>query len=222
MEQIIESFQNTYDSEAAYDTVAQVGDVVVDTLINDGILDGVPIIGTLKGLYKATKNIQLYRLMKKVHKFIFITHDTTLQERESFINEYAEKNKENGCEALFAVLERLDNVNKVNILANLMKAKIRGYISIENFIRLSTVLDRIPYPDLSELQKYTEDYFEEGSTDILLSAGVLSETVLDANDTNKYRLNALGIILLKYGLLIDVNVEIKRTTHLSDLDWYEV
>lgn len=189
MEQIIESFQNTYDSEAAYDTVAQVGDVVVDTLINDGILDGVPIIGTLKGLYKATKNIQLYRLMKKVHKFIFITHDTTLQERESFINEYAEKNKENGCEALFAVLERLDNVNKVNILANLMKAKIRGYISIENFIRLSTVLDRIPYPDLSELQKYTEDYFEEGSTDILLSAGVLSETVLDANDTNKYRLN---------------------------------
>jgi len=222
MEQIIESFQNTYDSEAAYDTVAQVGDVVVDTLIDDGILDGVPIIGTLKGLYKATKNIQLYRLMKKVHRFIFITHDTTLQERESFINEYAEKNKENGCEALFAVLERLDNVNKVNVLANLMKAKIRDYISIENFIRLSTVLDRIPYPDLGELQKYTEDYFEEGSTDILLSAGVLTETVLDANDTNKYRLNALGIILLKYGLLIDVNVEIKRTTHLSDLDWHEM
>ena len=219
MEQLVESFKNTYDSEAAYDAVAQVGDIVADTLIDDGILDGVPIISTLKGMYKATKNYQLYRLMKKVHKFIFVTYGTTLQEREHFITEYAEKNKENGCEALFAVLERLDNVNKVDILANLIKAKIRGYISIENFIRLTTILDRIPFPDLKELSKYTTDYFEDGSTDILLSAGVLSETVIDANDTNKYRLNSLGVILLKYGLLEDVDVEIKATTHLKDLEW---
>lgn len=104
-------------------------------------------------------------------------------------------------------------------MANLIKAKIRGYISIENFIRLTTILDRIPFPDLKELSKYTTDYFEDGSTDILLSAGVLSETVIDANDTNKYRLNSLGVILLKYGLLEDVDVEIKATTHLKDLEW---
>lgn len=222
MEQLVESFKNTYDSDAAYDAVAQVGDIVVDTLFDDSILDGVPIIGTLKGMYKATKNFQLFRLMKKVHKFIFITSDTTLKERESFISEYAEKNKENGCEALFAVLERLDNVNKIDVLANLIKAKIRENISIENFIRLTIILDRIPFSDLKELSKYTVDYFEDGSTDILLSAGVLFETVLDANDTNKYRLNSLGVILLKYGLLENVDVEIKTTTHLKDLDWKEL
>lgn len=222
MEQLVESFKNTYDSDAAYDTVAQAGDIVVDALIDNGILDGVPIISALKGMYKATKNFQLYRLMKKVHKFIFITHGTTFQERENFITEYAEKNKENGCEALFAVLERLDNVNKVDVLVNLMKAKIRGDINIENFIRLTTILDRIPFSDLNELSKYTEDYFEDGSTDILLSAGVLSETVLDANDTNKYRLNSLGVMLLKYGLLKDVDMEIKTTTDLKDLEWVKV
>ena len=47
----------------------------------------------------------------------------------------------------------------------------------------------------------------------------MSETVIDANDTNKYRLNSLGVILLKYGLLEDVDVEIKATTHLKDLEW---
>lgn len=221
MEQLIESFQNTYDSEEAYNTVAQVGDIVSDALIDDGILDGVPIISTLKGLYKATKNVQLYRLMKKMHKFIFMTNDTTLEEREKFMIEYTEKNKENGCEALFAVLERLDNVNKVNVLANLIKAKIRGGISIENFIRLTAILDRIPFSDLRELPKYTEDYFEDGSTDILLSAGVLSATVLDANDTNKYRLNYLGALLLKYGLLQNIDVETKSTTYLKHLEWNE-
>ena len=61
-----------------------------------------------------------------------------------------------------------------------------------------------------------------GSTDILLSAGVLSNTVIDANDTNKYRLNSLGVMLLKHGLQQDVDVEIKDSTHLSDFDWHEM
>lgn len=152
MEELIKSFENTYDSDAAYETVAQVGDVAVDALIDDGVLDGVPIISTLKGLYKATKNYQFYRLMKKMHRFIFVTHDTTLQEREKFITEYAEKNKEDGCEALFAVLERLDNVNKVDVLANLIKAKIKGFISIGNFIRLTTILEYVYFLQLLNLR----------------------------------------------------------------------
>lgn len=221
MEELIKSFENTYDSDAAYKTVAQVGDVAVDALIDDGVLDGVPIISTLKGLYKATKNFQLYRLMKKMHKFIFVTHDTTSCEREKFIAEYAEKNKENGCEALFAVLERIDNINKVDVLANLIKAKIKGFISIENFIRLTTILERIPFSDLRDLPKYINDYYEHGSTDILLSAGVLNQTVLDANGSNKYRLNFLGAILLKYGLSYDVDVETMTTTNITQLEWGE-
>lgn len=157
-----------------------------------------------------------------MHKFIFVTHDTTSCEREKFIAEYAENNKENGCEALFAVLERLDNINKVDVLANLIKAKIRGLISIENFIRLTSILERIPFSDLRDLSKYIKDYYEDGSTDILLSAGVLNQTVLDVNGSNKYRLNSLGAILLKYGLLEDVDMEIKTTTDLKDLEWNEL
>ena len=51
MEEIIESFQNTYDSSEAYETVVQLGDVAIDAAIESGVLDGVPILGTLKGLY---------------------------------------------------------------------------------------------------------------------------------------------------------------------------
>ena len=140
----------------------------------------------------------------------------------NFISEYTEKNKEDGCEVLLALLDRLDNTNKVNILTNLMKAKIKEEISIEDFIRLCAVLERIPFSDINELQKYKEDYYENGSTDILLSAGVLSNTVIDANDTDKYRLNSLGVMLLKHGLQQDVDVEIKDSTHLSDFDWHEM
>lgn len=113
MEEITKSFENTYESETAYDLVAQAGDIVFDAVIDGGMLDGVPILGILKGAYKATRNLQLYRLMKKVHRFIFQTRDTSLQERQKFIEEYTQKNKENGCEVLLAVIEKLDNTNKV-------------------------------------------------------------------------------------------------------------
>ena len=121
MEDIVKSFNVTYNSEDAYEMVAQIGDIALDAIIDGGVLDGVPVLGTLKGIYKTTQNIQTRRLIKKVHKFIFATKDTTLYERMKFMAEYTEKNKENGCEALLAVIDKLDNINKVDILANLMK-----------------------------------------------------------------------------------------------------
>lgn len=219
MDEIVKSFDDTYNSEEAYNMVAQIGDVAIDAIIDGVALDGVPVIGLLKGVYKTTKNFQFQRLIKKVHKFLFVTKDTTLEDRVKFIQEYAEKNKEEGCEALFAVIDRLDNVNKVDILVNLMKSRIKGDINIADFIRLCAIVDRIPFSDFSELVKYVEDYYEEGSTDVLLSAGVLFNTVIGANEGNKYRLNSLGKILLKYGLLMDVPVQTKKSTHLADMDW---
>lgn len=219
MEDIVKSFDVTYNSEEAYDMVAQIGDIALDAIIDGGVLDGVPVLGTLKGIYKTTQNIQTRRLIKKVYKFIFATKDTTLYERTKFMAEYTEKNKENGCEVLLAVIDKLDNINKVDILANLMKAKINDLINIECFIRLCVVIDRIPFSDLNELSKYTKDYYEYGLTDVLLSAGVLSNTVIDAEEGNKYRLNMLGVLLLKHGMLQDVSVNIKNYTYLADMEW---
>lgn len=48
MEEITKSFENTYESETAYDLVAQAGDIVFDAVIDGGMLDGVPILGILK------------------------------------------------------------------------------------------------------------------------------------------------------------------------------
>ena len=94
-------------------------------------------------------------------------------------------------------------------------------IDIKDFIRLTTILERIPFSDLPELYKYKNDYFEEGSTDVLLSAGVIYNTVLDANGPNKYRLNSLGISLLKFGLGYDTDAYTRDATHLTTLEWKE-
>ena len=222
MKDIVESFQITYNNDAVYDIIADVGDVTLDAIMNGGALDGVPVLGLIKGIYKGTQHIQMRRLMEKVYKFLFLSKDTTFKERQEFMDEYTERNREEGCEALLTLLDRLDNTHKVNIIVNLMKAKMNGDITIDDFIRLCVIVERIPFSDFKELPKYTDDFYEAGASDMLLSAGVLNNTVIGAGDYNRYRLNSLGVQLLRYGLSYDVAVEVKLSTHLAALEWQEI
>ena len=62
MDEIVKSFDVTYKSEEAYETVAQIGDVALDVIIDGGALDGVPVIGLLKGVYKTTKKATFWHI----------------------------------------------------------------------------------------------------------------------------------------------------------------
>ena len=92
MNNIVKPFEETFKSKDAYDLVANAGDIAMDAIIDDGALDGVPIIGAIKGLYKVTKKLSnLSAYEKKFIGLFFITHDTTIEERMNFISEYTEK-----------------------------------------------------------------------------------------------------------------------------------
>lgn len=152
------------------------------------------------------KNIQTLRLCKKVAKFLYDTNSISQSDKERFIKEYTEINKEKGTELLLNVIDKIDNINKIECLANLMKAKVNGEISIENFVRLCLVIEKLPYVDFCNLEKYKQDYSEVGTDDILLSAGVIYNSIIDANDGDKYKLNYIGKLLLRYGIGIDTDV----------------
>ncbi len=211
-EDLIKSFEKTIKSN--YDLKSNIENIAID---NIDALSGLPIFSTIRSALKLTRNFQLYRLAKKILRFIFLTKETTVAEREKFLNELSAKNKESASETLLDILDKIDNINKVDVIAKLMVAKIRGEISIENFVRLSIVLQRIPYLDLEALKKYVEDFYEEGSTDVLFSAGVLSNSIIGGGeeDGNKYCLNSIGALMLKHGLGCNVNVPLQNHTSMQ-------
>ena len=88
----------------------------------------------------------------------------------------------------------------------MMRAKVNGEISIENFVRLCLVIEKLPYVDFCNLEKYKQDYSEVGTDDILSSAGVIYNSVIDANAGDKYKLNYIGKLLLRYGMGKDTDV----------------
>lgn len=203
---LVKSFENSLLSEDKKDLIATVGDTGIDAVISNGVLDGVPVLGILNSIYKVGKNVQALRLCKKVTKFLYDTLSISQTDKDKFIKDFAETNQEKGAELLLSVIDKIDNINKIQILANLMKARVNEEISIENFVRLCLVVEKLPYVDFCNLEKYKQDYSEVGTDDILLSAGVIYNSVIDANDGDKYKLNYIGKLLLRYGIGIDTDV----------------
>ena len=72
----------------------------------------------------------------KYTAFILGVVDTTEKEREKFAEEISKKANDAAGNVIAGMVDRLDNINKEVILANLTMARIDDKISIENFFSL--------------------------------------------------------------------------------------
>lgn len=173
------------------------------------------------------QEIQIYQnyrdseFFRKYTAYILGVADSPEREREKFANEITKKADDSAGNVIAGMVDRLDNINKESILANFTIARIEGKISIESFFRLSSVLERIPYIDLTRLKKYQVPYYDEdGGTELLNSTGVLRAVSLSA-DGDAYILSPLGVKLLKFGLGFDIEVQNVKGTSVG-IEWEEI
>ena len=225
--EIVESFQNSFENDNTIDFVIDAADLAFDKFVDSDVVNGVPVVGMLNGVYKIYKNVQAYRLAKKVYLFLYHTKEIDAEKKSKFVEEYIESNQEDGIDALLSVIDQLDNQNKVGIMTNLLKAKVDEVITIYEFNRLVACLQRIPYSDILKLKDYKDHHYESGVTEVLYAAGVLYLSHEDfEEDTNKYKLNYNGAQLLKYGLEVDVVIptdfKVKRKAVVKDSDIDEI
>ena len=185
----------------------------------------VNLIPTLGGA--VAQEIQVFQdykeseFFRKYTAFILGVVDTTEKEREKFAEEIAKKANDTAGNVIAGMVDRLDNINKEVILANLTKARIEEMISIENFFRLASVLERVPYIDLAKLPSYQTPYYDEdGDTELLNSTGVLRPVLL-SEDGDTYILSPLGVKLLQYGLKTNVKIANVKGTSV-DLSWNNI
>ena len=98
------------------------------------------------------------------------------------------------------------------------RAKIEGLLSIEDYFRLSSVLARIPYTDLSNLPLYQDEYYDEdGDTELLYSTGVLRMAKV-SEEGDKYILSPLGEKFMRFVLGKAVNVKHVKGTK-TEMQW---
>lgn len=159
------------------------------------------------------RDFRQQNFFRKFLRFVYEIKDTSEKDRKEFIDDVEKATDDSSGNIIADMIDRTDNINKIVILSNLVKAKIAKQISIEDFFRLSLVVEKIPYTDFKYLKKFeTQNYLGGGITEELNSAGVLFPTLIDANRGNKYVLTDLGSRLVFYGLGLEVEISEKLRT----------
>lgn len=178
-----------------------------------GAFNCLPVVGGVIASYLqiAKNNRETYLEMdfyRKLLAFIYGIKDLQAKDIKSFMDEIEENAKDFSGSVITNLINKTDNINKATALANLIKSRVNKDITIHDFFRLSSMLERIPYIDLNELEKYQNAYYDKsGDTELLYATGALKLDTIDAQDENLYILSELGQKLLKYGLLRNTHVD---------------
>ncbi len=170
-----------------------------------------PILGLLKS-ETSFQGYHYYRSGLKLLSFFeeFTRENIDQAKLDETIEEIQNMNEESFFETMMDTIDRIDNANKAALLANILRHTINGEIPRDNFLRHSWILTNVPYIDLQQLHKYTVDYYQPSSTEILAANGLVNETVIEEEEYDengngngagsKYGLSPLGEEMLHYGL----------------------
>ncbi len=182
------------------------------------IVSLIPYIGGL-----AAEELQQYydykddEFFRKFVGYLMGLKETTGEERSRFAQEVQDMADDYFGNVICGMVDRLDNINKEKAFAKLTVARIQGLISIQDFFRLHSLLERIPYVDLKELPKYKEPFYDEtGDTELLFATGALElDTIDTSGSSNKYKLSRLGAALLRWGFAIHLELEHGKGTNVD-------
>ena len=136
-------------TEIATDT----SEIVLDGLLDDGVLKDIPVFGWAVKVFKAQRSIRDRLFLKKVALFARGTERVSEEKREEFkkkIEEDHEHRKKVG-ESLILFLERHERLEKSLMLGKLFAAYLNKDISYRDFSRLAAALDRAVLEDLEAL-----------------------------------------------------------------------
>ena len=211
MNDIVNDFElSVRRSPDAEDIFGNTTDDVIKVTIDNGVVQRIPILGHFVEGTKLIEDFRNQRFIKKIYRFLYQTYKFDRERIEIFFEEYSQASCENGYELMLSVLERIDNINKVDVMTSFLRAKLDGYLSIDNYIRLTSSLQIVPYVDLKRLPDYLKSIGTRHDTYMLLAAGLLYNSEIGADGVGKedgshYQLNDNGLLFVKYGLGVDVS-----------------
>ena len=182
MDKIVPSFQKSL-FDGSKDFIEDIVEVGIDSVLGEGLLKEIPIVGFLIGTKNVVQNLQDRNLLNQTLQFIKEFNSGSIDTRK--LSKYKEDISQDNGKAekelgrVLLILNRILDSKKSKILANFYRNYVNGRISWEVFCELSSVLEMLFISDI----KILED--------------IASNELTDNEDIELYpidRLNALGLI----------------------------
>lgn len=145
----------------AKDLAVDLGDLSLGALLDETVLKEIPIIKLVIACLKTGMAIHNQLFLRKVAGFLLACPQFTDTQKETFVREHLSdptKAKNLGA-ALVLILDKLDDLEKPEMLAKVFAAFLRGKIPLECFRRLASAIDIGFMEDLKVLAYKPKVYF---------------------------------------------------------------
>ncbi|SDT61866.1 hypothetical protein SAMN05216490_4366 [Mucilaginibacter mallensis] len=201
---IQESFDRTLKHTNFQDITIDISEITIDSLLKDGILKDIPIVGTLIHLAKLGANVRDLLFLKKVISFMNGLRNIPPTERDKMINKIndSKEYKVKVGEKLLYIIDTCSDYENSENASHLFKAFLEEKITYDEFLRSANIIERITSYDLKWFLKNTREYMGVDEVNSLISSGLfdlhyeqIDVSVEDQDDyesSNRYKTHING------------------------------
>ncbi len=142
-ESLESSFVSTLKSDSAFEIAKESAEITIDAFLDEGILRHIPIVGFLTNLTKSGISIRERLFVEKVIKFLTPLSNYTREERSSFFEKLDESELKKASQSIVLYLERLDSLDKPQMLGKIFTAYMKGEITYKAMMYFSHFVDDV-------------------------------------------------------------------------------
>ncbi len=228
MDELIPVFEESLFGTSIADLGIEFAELGIDSILSEGILKDIPIIGTIVGLGKLAHNVHDRNLLKQTLTFInefnkgLVSYEKKENHRKKLQNDPKKLEEELG--RVLILLDRNIDTLKSIFEANFYTAYVEEKINWDEFCELCDITDRLFISDITILKEaYKNSGVRESTTltykhDRLNSVGLLENdtrissgwvlTDIEEDDDELYmKLTTIGEVFCKFafGVIVEQN-----------------
>ncbi len=136
--------------ELAADIAADVGEVLADARLAEGLIRDLPVLGTLVKFARAGQSASDALLLTRIRRFLRRVDEVDPDERAAFAYDPQRDAdfRAQVSETLAFALDRADELDKAEIIAAVFRALVRRRIDVTTFRRITGAVNQSFAPDL--------------------------------------------------------------------------
>lgn len=156
LKEISNSFEQTIKDSNLQNLTVELSEVLTDSLLKDGLLKDIPIIGTIINLGKASLSVKEHLFLKKIIYFITELKEIPPIKRNEIISKIDDSNvfRIKVGEKLLYIIDKSEDHIIAEYIAKLFKAFLNEKLTYSEFLRSSTIVQKIFIEDFESFLKY--------------------------------------------------------------------
>lgn len=200
---LIESMKSDRISGLSADTL----DLGMKAILENGVLEQVPIFGLMVKTYSATTHIRDSLFSKKIYDFLLNMNSLDSDRRAKAIEKISIKKESvvKAGEAIIALIDKTDDVKKPELISKLFVALGNNKIDGDQFFRASNIINNVYIDDLLKLKEmYNSREFDKKTKSTYASVGIMQMTIAKPEQFGQeYSMKEIGEAVFNSGFEIE-------------------